>query len=110
MEEEEAPQATTTGPVAFVAYQDGSMRLFTLPDFVEICCYTQLYVGNTLLQPSDVKPRGRGIFVHEMQVTRVGVSAEPAMAEWVFVVGEAAVCDVVRAVERRNATLPPADD
>ena len=37
MEEESAPQTTTTGPVAFVAYQDGSVHLFTLPDFTEIC-------------------------------------------------------------------------
>ena len=108
MEEEAAPQTTTTGPVAFVAYQDGSVRLFALPDFSEIGCYTQLYVGNTLLQPSDVKPRGRGVFVREMLVTRVGVSAEPAMTEWVFVVGEAGRCDVVRALERRAAALPPA--
>ena len=86
MEEENTEYTDRVECVVFIAYNDGSIHVFSLPNFTEICYYSQIYVGNSVLQPSDGKNRGRGVFVRELMVAEVGVSEEPVMHDCVMTV------------------------
>ena len=86
MEEEMKDDTTKMECVVFIAYNDGSIRVYSLPGFAEICSYSQIYVGNSVLQPSDGKNRGRNVFVRELMIAEVGVSDEQVMQECVLTV------------------------
>ena len=86
MEEEMKDDTTEIECVVFIAYNDGSIHVYSLPGFTEICCYSQIYVGNSVLQPSDSKNRGRNVFVRELMIAEVGVSDEQVMQECVLTV------------------------
>ena len=86
MEEEPRDQTCITEFVVFLAYKDGSIHLYSLPTFKEICRYSQIYVGNSVLQPTDGKSRGRNVYVRELVITEVGVSEERVMRECVLTV------------------------
>ena len=86
MEEEMKDDTTKMECVVFIGYNDGSIRVYSLPGFTEICSYSQIYVGNSVLQPSDGKNRGRNVFVRELMIAEVGVSDEQVMQECVLTV------------------------
>ena len=86
MEEEMKDDSYITECVVFISYNDGNIHVYSLPGFTEICSYSQIYVGNSVLQPSDGKNRGRNVFVRELMIAEVGASDEQVMRECVLTV------------------------